>query len=195
MSTCAICQGQPPLCTRCEIRALKLEVLELKRVNQYLTRGNSILFDFEGSDYRIINMFSTFSSFKVGHDIAYHSATLKFYTLTFDPAKFGVSNDMELEKQYMLIQIGKAYRDFNCTYVYGCFEYHKTGAVHTHFILKSYDNHPKIYKFLKYRFTDNPSNRCAIVVKAVADYGVIKYINKESTEFYQIGLLPQEPIV
>lgn len=190
MSTCAICLGQLPLCSRCEIRELKREVHELKLVNQYLTRGNHTLFDFSNNDYRIVNQFLTFSEPIKDQDVSQHVRSLRFYTITFDPSKFGVSNDIELEKQYMLLQIGKAYNNFNCTYVYGCFEYHKNGSLHTHFIMNCYGSHPKIYKFIKYQFTDNPANRCALVVKTVNDYGVIKYINKESEEYYQMGKLP-----
>lgn len=109
-----------------------------------------------------------------------------FITLTFDPQKFGISNEPEGEKNYMLNIILAAARLSYISSVYGSFELHKNGTVHTHFVAKVHDQ--QIYSYLKKQLTDNPKNKNAVNLGPAKFPNCIKYIQKESNDYYQLDM-------
>jgi hypothetical protein len=108
----------------------------------------------------------------------------RFITLTFDPSKFGCSNDPENERMYMLNIILAAARLSYITKVYGSFELHKNGTIHTHFIAEVHSQ--DLYHFLKKKLTDNPKNKNAVNEGKAKFPNCIKYIEKESTYYYKL---------
>jgi hypothetical protein len=115
-----------------------------------------------------------------------------FFTLTFDPDKFGYNNDPEHEEDYILIVLHKAFKDkerFNINGIYMCFEKHKSGVIHAHGITRSSPYYMKVIKhYLKTSFTNNPRNRTAVQYEPSRPNG-IQYIGKleEYKRWFIIG--------
>lgn len=99
----------------------------------------------------------------------------RFITLTFDPNKFGLNNDAADEKNYILYSLLEISNYVD--HIYGCFEYQKNGAVHSHVLVRLNENGP-IEKILKKQFTDNPRNRNAVQVDKAKYPNALNYINK-----------------
>lgn len=102
----------------------------------------------------------------------------RFITITFDPNKFGLNNDPLLEKQYILhslIDLNVKYKHYD--QFYGCFEYQKNGAVHSHVLMRILDNGP-LKKDLKKYYTDNSRNEHAVKVDYAKYPNALNYINK-----------------
>jgi len=107
--------------------------------------------------------------FKEMQDYNYKSclSNMYFYTITFDPDRFGGAVYLDSERDYILHKLALLLRDDLIFTGYGCFECHKNGKSHAHVILHT--NEPKkVYTVLKKCFTNNPYNKCAI------DYGPAK---------------------
>lgn len=115
-----------------------------------------------------------------------------FFTLTFDPDKFGHNNDPEDEEDYILIVLHKAFKDkerFNINGIYMCFEKQKSGVIHAHGITRSSPYYMKATKhFLKTCFTNNPRNIYAVQYEPSKENG-IQYIGKpeEYKRWFIIG--------
>ena len=101
----------------------------------------------------------------------------KFITLTFDPTKFGINNDNEKEKLYILHKLAAIIKMDMATVLYGCFEYQQIGSTHAHILLGTNYDH-LVQPALKKAFTDNPRNKNAVDYK-YARKTAIEYINKE----------------
>lgn len=188
MTGCAVCFSSSIPCFRCQIHTLKLEVSKLKtqlaeyedkaldelRISdsQYLFLTDPLIQDTEPLGYNYLDVLSN----------------CYFFTLTFDPARFGLKPHVSDRERYILFHLLKAFKQklfFSC---YGSFEFHKTGIVHAHLIVHT--GQPKeLYQYLKPRFTNNPYNKVAV------DYGKAKYpqakqyIDKESTSYFYIDKL------
>lgn len=106
-----------------------------------------------------------------------------FITLTFDPKRFGDCNEPEEEQLYLLHLINQAYeKELLLPTIYGCFEKHKNGSIHAHFIgtVRYANEHVmNLKKFFKARLTDNPYNRNAVDIGNYRFKKSIEYINKE----------------
>lgn len=118
-----------------------------------------------------------------------------FFTLTFDPDKFGYNNDSEDEENYILIVLHKLFKDkerYNCNGLYLCFEKTKSDVIHAHGISLSSPAYLKVVKhYLKTCFTNNPRNRVAVQYEP-AKAKCIEYINKEADykNIYVCGEIP-----
>jgi len=104
-----------------------------------------------------------------------------FFTLTFDPDKFGHDNDSEDEEDYILIVLHKLLKGkerYNVDSIYLCFEKTKAGVIHAHGVCVSSPAYLKVVKhYLKTCFTNNPRNRFAVQYEP-AKKRCIEYINK-----------------
>lgn len=104
------------------------------------------------------------------------------FTQTFDPAKFHVLNNRVSQRDY----IKQVYEVvlYNQPMVQGCYELHKSGIVHSHFIvLEKVD-----LDVLKSYFTKNKDNEHCInyqlkTYKEAFDY-ISKQLSKDSDNFY-----------
>lgn len=102
-----------------------------------------------------------------------------FLTITFDPRKFGVDNDSDEERKYILYII-KKYIYYISNY-YGCFEYHKNGAIHAHLIITLFSKYVyhDLRKKLKKEFTNDCYNKHAVDLQPIKNIeDVLQYINK-----------------
>jgi len=106
-----------------------------------------------------------------------------FITLTFDPARFGVSNHTDAQKDYLLTVICQLFEKELALSVYGCFEFCKTGAVHTHMILQT-NQINDVKKFCKSKLTFNAYNKHAVDVGNAKHPQAQQYIEKESVDYY-----------
>jgi len=115
----------------------------------------------------------------------YTPDTLKYYhffTITFDPAKFGVGNQPKDEEHYILKCLYDCRGYF--TELTGCFELTKTGTTHAHFITYSYQPRD-FHKALKKMFTDNPRNNVAIHSGPAKFPAAEEYISKDDGMKFQ----------
>lgn len=123
-----------------------------------------------------------------------------FITLTFDPNRFGDCNEPEEEQLYLLYLINQAYeKELLLPTVYGCFEKHKNGSIHTHFIctVKYASIHTTtLKKFFKARLTDNPYNRNAVDVGNYRFKKSIEYINKNQDykKWFMLKTINRPPV-
>lgn len=107
----------------------------------------------------------------------------KFITITFDPQRFGINNDPDKEKNYILWHLTRIQKQQWCTTYSGCFEKQKNGTIHAHLIMGT-NYEIEVYKYLKKQFTNNPNNRVAIRIDP-AKTKAMEYIRKESDHYFQ----------
>ena len=111
--------------------------------------------------------------------MAFHDYIIRgncyFMTITFDPKRFDnfhlVSSDEQ--KKYILYQLHK-YRH-HMSFIYGCFEKHKNGVIHSHIIMNPVDEdyfRQNCLKKLKSAFTRNAYSKITI------DYQLVKSVDK-----------------
>lgn len=97
-------------------------------------------------------------------------------TQTFDPAKFPVLNNRVSQRAYIKQVLEVAMIDH--LIFQGCFELHKTGVVHSHFIvIKNIDK-----ENLKQYFTKNKSNEYCINFVQKTYKEAYDYITKDATK-------------
>lgn len=184
--SCVICYGSSP-CYGCQIKTLNKVVHYYKgfydMVNSIQNENLNL------KSYQISDIFGSFvvSDSPIPLDGWNFDLKLwRFITLTFDPQKFGCSNDPESERNYMLNIILAAARLSYLSSVYGSFELHKNGTVHTHLIAKVHSQ--DLYYFLKKKLTDNPKNRNAVDEGPARFPNCIQYIEKESKNYYKLDM-------
>nr|UOF80159.1 helitron helicase-like domain at N-terminus [Cressdnaviricota sp.] len=114
---------------------------------------------------------------------------LYFLTITFDPSRF---NDLELitepsKKDYIIRCLQRLYNRQFLTRLYGCFEYTKKLEIHAHCIVMT--GRPSDFRYLlKTKFTDDIDNNVCIDLQPVDSVkNVIRYIEKESFDYFYIG--------
>lgn len=101
----------------------------------------------------------------------------QFITLTYDPLKFGYTNSEKSQREYLMAKI---YNYVHFRPFYGCYEHHKNGNVHMHFILKeSEEECKKMRKEIRRFFTDRINNKQFLDIGIAKDKTAIRYINKE----------------
>lgn len=185
--SCMICHGCIP-CNGCTIKELRDHVKRLEEALNFILSISSEQLKLNRHDITDLLEFDRSNS-PMPFEIPDLSSPLlphwKFFTLTFDANKFGISNDPESEKNYILHQILTVYKkNLIRRPVYGCFEHHKSGKVHAHFIAFVIDNTVGIE--LRKAFTDNPRNKHAVDIGYAKFPNCIKYIEKESTDYFQL---------
>jgi len=135
-------------------------------------------------DYRQkIHFFFERSSEPIWFDYLPWLSQAYFITLTFDPERFGVSNHTDAQKDYLLMIICMIFEKELALSVYGCFEFCKTGAVHTHMILQT-NQIDQVKKLFKKQLTFNAYNKHAVDVGNAKHPQAQQYIEKESTDYY-----------
>lgn len=175
-----------------KVMCLKCENKQLKSVNEQLQQQLNFILSLS-SDKLKLNIYQKqeISKYMIRQSEAIQFTNpieelpkWHFVTVTFDPAKFGLSNNEDEEKNYILHEIIKLFRKGMIKSVYGCFEYTKALKIHAHFVCYVYDNDYKPQ--LKKAFTDNPKNNRAIDTVPAKFPNVITYINKESTDYFKL---------
>lgn len=98
-----------------------------------------------------------------------------FMTITFDPKRFDNFHltTSETQKKYILYQLHK--HRYRIVFMYGCFEKHKNGVIHSHIIINPIcedDFKQHCLNHLKSAFTKNINSRITI------DYQLVKSVDK-----------------
>lgn len=121
------------------------------------------------------------SAYDMAHEIsgAINTNNLYFITITFDPHRFD-SLDLtseESQKKYILKQIHNLRHRIG--FVYGCFEKHKSGVIHSHLILETRDEETVKDSLIR-AFSKNIKNRYCIDMSEVRDISnTLRYINTD----------------
>jgi len=110
----------------------------------------------------------------------FYTEICKMVTLTFDPRKFPVLFDTKAQRLYIAESLNEFISTFNIAHLYGCYELHENGVVHSHFIIPNISEFE--LKFLRLKFTNNEKNEHAVhCCEKVLEDG-IKYVNKKETK-------------
>lgn len=104
----------------------------------------------------------------------------RFLTLTFDPLKFGIDTSEVDRKRYILYKLMRAIKHDIVSDFYGCFEYHESGIIHAHVLIKTEYSDSFIEDYFQPEFTDNRRNKRAVKCLP-AKTTVINYIHKTDT--------------
>lgn len=162
---------------RMEINRLKVENKQLKEQLSFFLGSSNIQND-STELYYAKKVFTQCDK----QDIDF-SMDFFFFTLTFDPDKFGHDNDPEDEEDYILIVLHKLLKGkerYNVESIYLCFEKTKAGVIHAHGVCISSPAYLKVVKhYLKTCFTNNPRNIKAVQYEP-AKKRCIEYINKDA---------------
>lgn len=169
----------PSFCSTCEINRLRKENKKLKEQLNYFLGTSNIVNDSTELYYAKKDWCELFHP--PDNELLLVPNQTFFFTLTFDPDKFGYNNDPEDEEDYILIILHKAFKDkerYNINGIYMCFEKHKSGVIHAHGIMRSSPYFMKVVKhYLKTCFTNNPRNIKAVQYEPSKANG-IQYIGK-----------------
>lgn len=115
--------------------------------------------------------------------------SLYFVTITFDPHRF---DNLELsteisQKKYIIKQWHQLRHKIS--FVYGCFEKHKSGIIHSHCILETTDSESVMNQLMK-AFSSKPNNKHAIDISEVRDISkCLRYID---TQIDKTGALDKQ---
>lgn len=123
-------------------------------------------------------------------------------TLTFDPEVLTTFNlhNTELQANYIYSKIEQFHRNLESNdskvFIYGCMEFHKSGILHTHFLVKynspireHYQHFSEcIFNDLKMKFTFKAYNKICVDWQAVKKfYESCDYIEKEPYLLFKFG--------
>jgi len=110
----------------------------------------------------------------------YTDRVVLMITLTFDPRKFQVLINRTAQRLYIRMIIDEYIELFNPDIIYGCFELHDSGVVHSHFLIPNFSDDD--LNWFKKKFTNNPKNETAVhrCEKTLADG--LRYVNKLETK-------------
>lgn len=160
-----------------ENETLKQKVEALEQALAYFKNKDSIMknlkkhFPYDG--YQKMNNVLLYKSLK---PILHDDSEVLMITQTFDPAKFPVLNNRVSQRDYIKQVLEVALKDHPI--IQGCFELHKTGVVHSHFIVTQ--NIDK--ENLKQYFTKNKSNEHCINFVKKTYKEAYDYITKDATK-------------
>lgn len=104
-----------------------------------------------------------------------------FVTVTFDRKRFFRNTDVHT-MNYIYYNLYKIIVKFYGRIVYGCFERHKDGWIHTHFVVSLTDDSlvSSMEMYIRCMFAENPRNHhCVKILRATN--AAINYINKVDT--------------
>lgn len=168
---CPICTNNDTIkCSSCQIKHLQIELNKLR--NELAKLSIDRIDELHLKYYQQIEIKKYFIRTPLPVKFEYESklSNAYFFTLTFDPTKFGLHEYENERKEYILWTLTK-YRHlyFEC---WGSFEYHKNGIIHAHAIIIT--GQPKeLYQKIQPMFTDKEHNKYAV------DYGKAKYPQAE----------------
>lgn len=102
-------------------------------------------------------------------------------TITFSPKLFPLicPSTAQQQKHYILYHLLKMKEIGLYQYAYGCTEYFKTGIVHAHVVIQTYDGINLIKEYLNEEFNHSKKNTKCIDIKPAHITAAIKYVNKE----------------
>jgi len=113
-------------------------------------------------------------------------------TLTFDQQKHHqlILTPTYEQKKYIEKVISNLLYEQLISAVYGCFEKHKSGFIHSHLLVPHYGDYNNIYNKLIPYFTNREfKKQHAVLIKPVKDLTKwVNYINKESSDFIEWNL-------
>ena len=103
-------------------------------------------------------------------------------TITFDPRKFPVLINRTAQRDYIRYVLDRFIDLFKgeIDYIYGCYELHDSGIVHTHFLIEKFDDH--MYRYLQKQFTNDKNNDKAVHRCMKHPNEGYEYINKQETK-------------
>lgn len=181
MKNCVICAGSSA-CFSCIIQKQQIEIDRLSSALKYYQKETP-LNQLKNKNYH--TRFETNSTF-LPLPILGQIKDYYFLTITFDPQKFGLANDITLEQNYIFYTLYRLIKKQFTDHLTGSFEYQKNGATHAHLILKINDKSPKeLIDFIQPYYTDDKKNKYAIKLLPAKFPNVIDYIKKESSEYYR----------
>lgn len=174
-----------PFCQTCEINRLKKQVNNLTIENNFLKGNSNINIDSRDIYNAKNNIKRINEPINRPINLLVSSKTNKtnqwFFTVTFDPDKFGNGNDNLDEEDYILVILHKMILERENFYIHGlymCFEKTKAGVIHAHGIITMYSSYYiAVRRYLKKSFTNNPRNDKAIQLDPLRPKG-LDYINK-----------------
>lgn len=152
------------------------ELRYYKDIDMVLSHSNQYRYNIEEYDKPIL-----LNSSDLSDNIQYLSVTI-----TFDPNRFENLEVIteESQKKYILTK----WNDFlinskcNITELYGCFESHQSGIIHSHAIISLYDS-ILLKNYLLRQFSKTVRNKHCIDIKLVYDIqGILNYINKDEQD-------------
>lgn len=164
------------MCHKCELSHLSTQITELKSQLNFILNQSHKIFDHTSSKemslkYTIYNDFSN-------NQWEFTPMNSYFITITFDPNKFGHSNQSHDEKVYIMYELEQCYKKELIYDYYGCFEKQSNGTIHAHMVGYSSKIH-ELRRYLKHAFTDNPHNNKAVDIGSAKDKRSIQYIDTE----------------
>lgn len=168
-----------------DIDKLKYQLRELTEAYQFICGKSSAALNITENNKKFINRYIQRQTIPLEFPaIEINEREYIFYTLTFDPDKFGVNNQPEDEKNYLLFLITQLISQQMISSIYGSFEYQKNGAIHAHFISK-FEDYGLIHNHFKRGLTNRPRNNKAVLIKPVNGLEKLwRYINKESNDYF-----------
>lgn len=105
------------------------------------------------------------------------SQHMYFCTITFDPHRFDylqLSTEIS-QKKYIIKQLHELRHHVD--FIYGCFEKHLSGVIHSHLIIEANDVDYVKDKLMR-AFSSKPSNKHAIDISPIRDVGkCLRYID------------------
>jgi len=159
------------------IKELIIENTQLKKDNIYyrnieiqLKTNDRFKLIFKEDDHPM-----AFDDYKIKENLLY------FMTITFDPERFDnlIFTTEQQQKDYILSSLYE-FKD-RINFIYGCFEKHKNGIIHTHMIINFNDYQEfkeNYFNKLKSKFTRNLRNKYTIDIEAVKALDkVLQYID------------------
>lgn len=188
MSLCVVCTGSNNPCWKCERKQLIKRIHSLeKELSHYYTADEEKL-ALTWYDKQLSTKFKTkYYTVPQQFDFSDKLSTSHFLTITFDPARFGIQFHEAERMQYIVSKFHNVMDKQLIKSVYGSFEYHNNGIIHTHaIIIAQQEDIPKIKQLLKSYFTDNPHNKIVIDLGPAKWPQGLNYINKISTKYYTI---------
>jgi len=111
----------------------------------------------------------------------FYTEICNMITLTFDPRKFPVLFDKRAQRQY----VAESLNDFITTFpridvIYGCYELHENGVVHSHFIIPNISEFE--LKYLRLKYTNNDQNIHAVHCCEKVLQDEVNNVNKKETK-------------
>lgn len=111
-------------------------------------------------------------------------------TITFDQQKHPqlIITPQYDQKKYIEKVISNLLYDKHITAVYGSFEKHKSGFIHTHLIVPHYGDYNNLLQTITNYFTNRKKQHAVLIKKVDNLEKWLNYINKESDDFYEFNL-------
>lgn len=186
INDCPLCYNSSIKCSSCEIKHLKRELASVREelVRLSIDRIEMLHLKY----YQRLDVLKYAHRSVVPHKFEYESklSNSYFFTMTFDPVKFGLHPYESERKEYILYTLIKQLKHQLFTECWGSFEYHKNGIIHTHCIIVT-GSVNELYRKLQPMYTDKLQNKYAVTFGKAKYPQAEDYITKESTCYYYIN--------